>query len=585
VLDSKNISIQKAFLVTILLKVASTGLGWWLQWQWSLGFFVPLGFMAVYVWLGLTRRNKEVSDEKFADSCYYLGFIFTITSIIFSLFDLPNIGTKMQDIAVRFGAAMVSTVAGLVVRVYLVSFKRDMSDVVKDAEEALFDASVRFRDNLVLANERLRDFHSAVDVAAKDSVERVSTQVEALSKNHADKLTAFFAELVRQNQTTFTEVTSEVRAATMRLAKAVDNYSEGMKANVNSVETRVLAFTDTVAQRLERTTFPADYFSQQLAQPLAQVRQDAVALAAGVREASASVSRGSGLLGAALGKLRNQASAADQAMESVLRLAAQQQAVLDAAQGQLTTLSRIEASLGKFDALLEQVSAELKSSSGASNEAVTEMQRVLEEVAATRAAFTASSQAVVKGLEINTASTQHVVQALVEAARSSDAVATRSRASIQATESVLRQLSEAAQEDKATAKSLQGFGSGTSRVLERLEIVLSGLQGFLTQRTPQDVKTGIPRTEGLHAAGSELIAPPSTPATTTAVGMVHAAVPLFTQLDPATVVTPTLKPPASSPAMGLPPSGARPVAHLPVSNLPAAHLPVAARPTEPDPAA
>lgn len=63
-----------------------------------------------YVLLGLKRRDHDVTDEKFADTCYYLGFIFTITSIIFSLFDLPSIGTKLQEIAVRFGAAMVSDV-------------------------------------------------------------------------------------------------------------------------------------------------------------------------------------------------------------------------------------------------------------------------------------------------------------------------------------------------------------------------------------------------------------------------------------------------------------------------------------------
>ena len=116
-----DIRLQKLFLVTLILKIGSSFLGWYLQLQWSLGFTVPLLIMSAYIFLGYHRRDNDVTDEKFADTCYYLGFIFTITSIIFSLFDLPNIGTKIQDIAVRFGAAMVSTVLGLGVRVYLVS--------------------------------------------------------------------------------------------------------------------------------------------------------------------------------------------------------------------------------------------------------------------------------------------------------------------------------------------------------------------------------------------------------------------------------------------------------------------------------
>ena len=105
-----DIRVQKLFVVILILKVLSSGLGWYFGFPWSLGFWIPLVLMVAYIILGLKRHDSDVTDEKFADTCYYLGFIFTITSIIFSLLELPSIGTKIQDIAVRFGAAMVSTV-------------------------------------------------------------------------------------------------------------------------------------------------------------------------------------------------------------------------------------------------------------------------------------------------------------------------------------------------------------------------------------------------------------------------------------------------------------------------------------------
>ena len=137
-----SIRVQKLFAVAVFLKVVSAFFGWYLQLQWSLGLVLPLLVMAAYIALGLKRQDRDVTDEKFADSCYYLGFIFTITSIVFSLFDLPNIGERIQDIAVRFGAAMVSTVLGLAVRVYLVSFRPDSSDALKDAEDAVLELIV-----------------------------------------------------------------------------------------------------------------------------------------------------------------------------------------------------------------------------------------------------------------------------------------------------------------------------------------------------------------------------------------------------------------------------------------------------------
>src|SRR5215213_6656554 len=141
----KTIRVQKLFVVALCLKITSSGFSWWLNEPWILGFTIPLVVMGAYVAFGLRRHESDVSDEKFADSCYYLGFIFTISSIVFSLFDLPQIGEKISLIAVRFGAAMVTTVAGLIVRVYLVSFKDDPAEALHAAEDSVVDAHARLR--------------------------------------------------------------------------------------------------------------------------------------------------------------------------------------------------------------------------------------------------------------------------------------------------------------------------------------------------------------------------------------------------------------------------------------------------------
>lgn len=224
------IPIQKLFLITITLKVFSSGLGWFIGDPWILGFFVPLGIMLAYILIGLRREDSEVSDEKFADTCYYLGFIFTISSIIFSLFDLPSIGTKLSEIAVRFGAAMVSTVAGLVVRVYLVSFKRDIADAVEAAEVSVIDAASKFRDQLILVVEQLQDFEHKVDEAARGTVNRVEMQIEAVSKNHTDKLDNLFATLIQNATLPDDFFTSRLQGPLAAMAANVELVSHGIKS-------------------------------------------------------------------------------------------------------------------------------------------------------------------------------------------------------------------------------------------------------------------------------------------------------------------------------------------------------------------
>ncbi len=368
-----EIQIQKLFILTILLKIGSSYLGWRLQDPWILGFAIPLTVMALYIVIGYNRRDTNVSDEKFADSCYYLGFIFTITSIIFSLFDLPQIGTKIQDIAVRFGAAMVSTVFGLIVRVALVSFKKDADDAIRDVESSLVDASVKFRMQLEMALEKLHGFQDDVDVAAKETVARISLQVESMTKDHAEKLSGFFAELSERNEKVFAGSVNEVKSASVRLSGAFENYANSMRASVTSIEKRVEAFANAVTERLEATTFPDDFFKERLEEPLQHLINSTKEIAKGVNVAASQVGDSSALLTTTLKKIRTKAKTSEDALDKVVSLSEQQEAILEAAQGQLTTLHALTSALSKIDSGVAESVAALKASHATNTQLLAEM--------------------------------------------------------------------------------------------------------------------------------------------------------------------------------------------------------------------
>lgn len=407
-----DIQVQKLFLVTLILKVGSSFLGWYFQRQWSLGFAIPLLIMSAYIVLGYFRRDSDVNDEKFADSCYYLGFIFTITSIIFSLFDLPNIGTKIQEIAVRFGAAMVSTVLGLGVRVYLVSFKKDVGDAIKEAEDAVLDVTKKLTEHLKIALEKLCDFESQVDTAAKSSVERVNMQIDNLSKNHAEKLSGFFNDLTNRNQEAFTQAMAEVKTASQRLSDSVDGYSHGMRSNLSSIEIKVGAFTEAVTDRLKTTTFPDDYFAKHLDGPLNQLKDSASILAGGVKMASDEVRESSTVLSKTLTKLREKANVTEDSLDTVLKLTVQQQAVLDSAQGQLTTLGQLTSTLTNFDASLTNTMAGITASNAITSELTERVSSVVAENVETRMILDKSLAAVIGKLDFSATATSTVAEKL-----------------------------------------------------------------------------------------------------------------------------------------------------------------------------
>jgi len=450
-----DIRLQKLFALTLILKVLSSGFGWYFQFTWSLGFVVPLILMVSYIAIGYRRENDDVPDEKFADSCYYLGFIFTITSIIFSLFDLPSIGTRIQDIAVRFGAAMISTVLGLSVRVYLVSFKRDAADILQEGEDALIDASQRFREQLVMAYENLRTFQSAVEDAAIKTVDGVNLQIEKLSTNHANKLQTFFADLTTRNQEAFTLALAEVKSASSRLADSVDGYSLGMRSNLTSIEAKVVVFTEAITERLRTTSFPDDYFAKQLAAPLSQLKDAAEDVSKSVRKASAEVNESSVVLAGALKKLRSKANSTEESLDTVLKLTEQQQSVLNAAQGQLTSLEKLSSTLSGFDALFTKTVAGIEANSLVTAELTKRISAVSAEGAEARKSLETTLATVSGGLAANALAT--------------DGLASRLEATAVASEQVVEKLNQNAAIVETVAVKLAENSAGTALVVGRLD--------------------------------------------------------------------------------------------------------------------
>jgi low affinity Fe/Cu permease len=322
-----SIKIKKLFLLAVLLKVGFSAIGWYLSDPWVFGLALPLSVMAAYIGLGMMRSKNDVSDEKFADSCYYLGFIFTISSIIFGLFDLPQIGAKMSEIAVRFGAAMVTTVAGLVVRVYLVNFRADFNDAINQAETGIIAASQRLSEQLAIELEKMRAFDARIDEAVQTTVARAAVGVEKLSQTHGEKLAEFCANLMEQNKLAFANLLQEAGHASERLASSVDAYAAA------------------VSQRMAGVTFPEDYFAKRLEAPVNKLSAMTEAVAERISGVGVGIAEAFGDLRPTVSEVRTRADEIADNLGRIIELATIQSQIVSGAQSQIDTLGLLAATL------------------------------------------------------------------------------------------------------------------------------------------------------------------------------------------------------------------------------------------------
>src|SRR6202789_292378 len=107
---------------------------------------VPVLVMIGYAVL-LGARLFRLRDDQSGDNLYYMGFLFTLTSLAVSLYQFSAAGSAEQ-IVQNFGIAIASTIAGITLRILFNQMRRDPLAVEATARMELAEASRRVKREL-----------------------------------------------------------------------------------------------------------------------------------------------------------------------------------------------------------------------------------------------------------------------------------------------------------------------------------------------------------------------------------------------------------------------------------------------------
>lgn len=119
---------------------------------------VPVLIMVTYALMALFARSVRLRDDQTGDNLYYMGFIFTLTSLAVALAQFEQ-GTGFEEIVRDFGVAISSTITGIALRVIFNQMRQDPIEVEHSARQELAEASRSVRaqlDETVLAFNHFR---------------------------------------------------------------------------------------------------------------------------------------------------------------------------------------------------------------------------------------------------------------------------------------------------------------------------------------------------------------------------------------------------------------------------------------------
>lgn len=149
----------------------------------GLAFVVSLLGMIAYGFLGYKSAENLGLRDQFADSIYYLGFLFTLVALAFALVALgDDAKIDVDKFVFRFGLALSTTGLGLLSRVYLSNFQVEAEEDIKEVAKKLREASLQLSQHVNSASVSIQAAHINFANTMKDVLQTAEGTVQDSAK-------------------------------------------------------------------------------------------------------------------------------------------------------------------------------------------------------------------------------------------------------------------------------------------------------------------------------------------------------------------------------------------------------------------
>jgi hypothetical protein len=148
----EQLSVKQLFLVMFFGGGLSIGTGVLFS-SLIMAVFLPCALVGGYAFATTKAKNSDLSKSKVGDSCYFLGFSFTLISLSATLINLSeqvDAGgmIDMGQVVGGFGAALSTTLAGLLCRLWFTTLASSFLSSKDKLEEEIEDSMRTFSSHL-----------------------------------------------------------------------------------------------------------------------------------------------------------------------------------------------------------------------------------------------------------------------------------------------------------------------------------------------------------------------------------------------------------------------------------------------------
>jgi ElaB/YqjD/DUF883 family membrane-anchored ribosome-binding protein len=228
---------------------------------------VPVLIMIAYATVLGAARLLRLRDDQSGDNLYYMGFLFTLTSLAVSLYQFSANGSSEQ-IVQNFGIAIASTIAGIALRIFFNQMRRDPIEVEATARMELAGASRRVRRELESTVLEFAYFRRMVQQSISDALDEMKDLLGEARQNVAGEIRQFASDASKPIEEASKKSGDAIDTLNGRISQNLDGLSQRLSQEANQLSESTRAITraiDKLASKLGSVQTPEQIIEIKLA--------------------------------------------------------------------------------------------------------------------------------------------------------------------------------------------------------------------------------------------------------------------------------------------------------------------------------
>jgi hypothetical protein len=239
--------------------------------------FAPVGLMITYAIMILAARALRLRDDQTGDNFYYMGFIFTLTSLGVSLYQFGS-DAAVDEIVRNFGIAVASTIAGIALRIFFSQMRRDPIEVENVARQELAEASRRVRRELDGILMEMAHFRRTNQQMLAEGFDEIRVHVQATTKDTLTSMRSVADDAMGLGPAapgTVEETAGKTRFTT-HLQQTAENVQQ-VNATLGMAATQLATAAAELTERIKAVTPPEEAVEASLRPIIDDLKQSIVA--------------------------------------------------------------------------------------------------------------------------------------------------------------------------------------------------------------------------------------------------------------------------------------------------------------------